>query len=131
MTVDPIFAALADPVRRRILEILSVGEHPAGAVLAVLRERGPVTQPAVSQHLKALRQAGLVSVQADGNRRLYRLDPAALEVARGWLGDLLDPAARFSGPLDALATEVARGMRDRRRGSGQSTAAGGTSRHAV
>jgi DNA-binding transcriptional ArsR family regulator len=131
VTVDPIFAALGDPVRRRILEILSAGEHSAGAILAVLRERGPVTQPAASQHLKALRQAGLVTVEADGNRRLYRLDPAAVQVARGWLGDLLDPAARFTQPLDALATEVARGKRDRRRASGRSPAAGGTSRHAV
>jgi DNA-binding transcriptional ArsR family regulator len=98
--------------------LLSAGEQPAGAVVAVLRERAPISQPAASQHLKVLREAGLVTSSTDGNRRVYRLDAAGIEVARGWLDALLDPTARFAQPLDALATELSRGKRDRRRGSG-------------
>jgi DNA-binding transcriptional ArsR family regulator len=113
--VDPVFAALGEPVRRSILEVLSAGEQAAGAVVAVLRESAPISQPAASQHLKVLREAGLVSSTTDGNRRMYRLEPGAIEAARGWLDALLDPAAQFSQPLDALATEVARGRRERRR----------------
>jgi DNA-binding transcriptional ArsR family regulator len=115
--VDRVFAALGDPVRRGILEILSTGEHSAGTVLAVLRERAQISQPAVSQHLKVLREAGLVTVEADGNRRLYRLDADVVESARGWLRHLVDPTVGFGQPLDALDTEVARGKRDRRRAS--------------
>lgn len=73
-----------------------------------------ISQPAVSQHLRVLREAGLVSVRADGTRRLYVLDPTGLEEARAWLSAVLDPAAGLDGPLDALATEVARGKRARR-----------------
>jgi DNA-binding transcriptional ArsR family regulator len=119
--VDPVFAALGEPVRRRILEVLSGGERSAGGVVSVLRERAPISQPAASQHLKVLREAGLIDFVADGNRRLYRLEPVAIEVARGWLDALLDPAAPFTQPLDALATEVARGKRDRRVSSTQPT----------
>jgi DNA-binding transcriptional ArsR family regulator len=118
--VDPVFAALGEPVRRRILEVLSAGERSAGAVVAVLRERSPISQPAASQHLKVLREAGLITFAADGNRRLYRLDPDGIEAARGWLGALLDPGALFTQPLDALETEVARGKRDRRASAARS-----------
>jgi DNA-binding transcriptional ArsR family regulator len=115
--MDGVFAALGDPVRRGILEILSTGEHSAGTVVAVLRERAPISQPAVSQHLKVLRDAGLVTMEAVGNRRLYRLDAGVVESARGWLLHLVDPMAGLAQPLDALGTEVARGKRDRRRAS--------------
>lgn len=109
-----IFEALGEPVRRLILELLAAGEQPAGAIVAALQDRAPMSQPAVSQHLKVLREARLVTVRADGNRRLYALDQAGLEAAQAWLMQLADPLAPFAQPLDALATEVARGRRSRR-----------------
>ena len=110
------FEALGDLTRRQILELLAAGEQPAGEVVAALQERAPISQPAVSQHLKVLRDAGLVTVRADGTRRLYAVDEAGLETARAWLGRLGDPLQQFEQPLDALATEVARGRRGRRAG---------------
>ena len=109
------FEALGDLTRRQILELLAAGEQPAGQVVTALQERAPISQPAVSQHLKVLRDAGLVTVRADGARRLYALDEAGLEVARAWLARLADPLQQFAQPLDALATEVARGRRAGRR----------------
>lgn len=109
-----VFEALGDPTRRQILELLAGGEQPAGRVVAALRERAPISQPAVSQHLAVLRRAGLVTVRADGTRRLYRLDPAGIDAALAWLARLADPIGPFAQPLDALATEVARGRRARR-----------------
>ena len=113
------FEALGDSTRRHILELLSAGEQPAGAVVASLQARAPISQPGVSQHLKALREAGLVTVRAEGTRRLYALDEAGLDAARAWLSQLADPLGQFSQPLDALATEVARGRRPRRKEAGQ------------
>jgi DNA-binding transcriptional ArsR family regulator len=113
--VERAFDALGDPTRRRILELLAAGEQPAGAVVAAL----PISQPAVSQHLKALREAGLVTVRAEGTRRLYAIDEAGVAAARAWLARLTDPLAQFEQPLDALATEVARGRRKRRRRGGE------------
>jgi DNA-binding transcriptional ArsR family regulator len=112
--VDGAFEALGDPTRRQILELLTGGEQPAGALVAALQARAPISQPAVSQHLKALREAGLVSARAEGTRRLYALDEAGLEAARAWLARLADRLQPFAQPLDALATEVARGRRARR-----------------
>jgi DNA-binding transcriptional ArsR family regulator len=112
--VDAVFEALGDATRRQILELLASGEQPAGTVVAALQARVPISQPAVSQHLKALRQAGLVSVRAEGTRRLYAIDEAGLDAAKAWLARLADPLAPFAQPLDALATEVARGRRARR-----------------
>lgn len=111
--MNPAFAALADPGRRVILELLSTGEQPAGAVVDLLRDR--MSQPAVSQHLRVLRDADLVTVRSDGTRRIYALDPDGITIARNWLGGLLDPTAPFAQPLDALATELARGKRASRR----------------
>jgi DNA-binding transcriptional ArsR family regulator len=112
--VEGAFEALGDLTRRQILEVLAAGEQPAGAVVAALRARAPISQPAVSQHLKVLREAGLVTVRPDGIHRLYALDEAGLEAARAWLTRLADPLAPFAQPLDALGTEVARGRRTRR-----------------
>jgi DNA-binding transcriptional ArsR family regulator len=109
-----IFEALGEPVRRQILELLAAGEQPAGTVVAVLQALAPISQPAVSQHLKVLREAGLVTVRAEGTRRLYSLEEAGLDVAQAWLARLADPLEPFAQPLDALATEVARGRRTRR-----------------
>ncbi|WP_280244155.1 ArsR/SmtB family transcription factor [Nocardia abscessus] len=109
-----IFEALGDPVRRFILELVAADEQPAGAVVAAVQQRAPISQPGVSQHLKVLRDAGLVSVRAEGTRRLYALDREGVDAARAWLTGLADPLHEFAQPLDALATEIARGKRARR-----------------
>lgn len=75
------FEALAEPNRRRILDVLRDGERPAGDLVEALA----ISQPGVSKHLKLLREAGLVSVRADGQRRLYRLEPGGLADLEAWL----------------------------------------------
>ena len=111
MTAGPAFDALGDPVRRRILELLGDGERPAGVVADVLHELFGISQPATSQHLRVLRGAGLVTVRAEGTRRIYGVDDAGVAVAREWLARFADP---FAQPLDALETELARGRRTNR-----------------
>ncbi|MGQ4615219.1 metalloregulator ArsR/SmtB family transcription factor [Nocardia sp. R7R-8] len=128
-----IFEALGDPVRRFILEMVAAAEQPAGALVAAVQQRTPISQPGVSQHLKVLRDAGLVRVRAESTRRIYALDPAGVDAARAWLTGLADPMRQFAQPLDALATEIARGRRARRgTGSGRAGEAdsGSRARHA-
>lgn len=111
MQVVHAFDVLGDPVRRRILELLADGELPSGAVTEVIRREFGISQPAVSQHLRVLREHGFARVRAEGNRRLYAVDTRALREVDEWL----DRFRRFwSGHLDALATELARGKRERR-----------------
>lgn len=106
------FDVLGDPVRRRILELLATGEQSSGALTTVVREQFGISQPAVSQHLKVLRDNGFASVRAAGTRRLYAVQTAPLREVDAWL----DGFRRFWTPhLDALGTELARGRRDRRR----------------
>src|SRR6266545_2476477 len=105
------FDVLGDPVRRRILELLADGEMTSGAVCAVIREEFGISQPAVSQHLRVLREAGFATVRPEGTRRLYAVNPAPLRDVDAWLGRF----RRFWTPhLEALATELARGKRERR-----------------
>ena len=105
------FDVLGDPVRRRILELLAGGELTSGAVTEVIRAEFGISQPAVSQHLRVLRDSGFASVRAEGTRRLYAVEPAPLREVDTWL----EPFRRFwSQRLDALATELARGKRARR-----------------
>jgi DNA-binding transcriptional ArsR family regulator len=105
------FDVLGDPVRRRILELLADGEQTAGAIAATIRAEFGISQPAVSQHLRVLRESGFTTVRADGTRRLYAVAAAPLREVDVWL-------ERFRGVwsqrLDALATELARGKRERR-----------------
>lgn len=102
---DP-FTVLADPVRRRILELLVSGERAAGDLAEVLRPEFGISQPAVSQHLKVLRDRGFTRVRAEGTRRIYALEPASLEAADAWL----EQVRGFWGErLEDLAEEVARG----------------------
>ena len=105
------FDILGDPVRRRILELLAEREHSSGDVVAVVQREFGITQSAVSQHLKVLRESGFASVRVDGTRRLYSMETAPLREVDAWL-------ERFRGlwepRLDALATEIARGKRKRR-----------------
>lgn len=110
------FEALGDGVRRRILELLASGERPAGEIVAALQAESAISQPAVSQHLRVLRDTGLVTVRAEGTRRFYRLDRAGFDAAQAWLTAVADPLGPFAQPLDALTTEVARGRRSRREG---------------
>lgn len=95
------FEALAEPNRRRILDVLREGERPAGDLVDALA----ISQPGVSKHLKLLRDAGLVSVRADGQRRLYRLKPQGLAELEAWLA----PYRRaWAERLDALENHLER-----------------------
>src|SRR4051794_11348423 len=102
------FGVLGDPVRRRILELLATDEQPAGDVAAVIQGEFGLTQPAVSRHLRVLRENGFATVRSAGTRRLYGLDGAGLEAAQGWLADL---RGQWSQRLDAIETELAPGRR--------------------
>jgi DNA-binding transcriptional ArsR family regulator len=105
------FDVLGDPVRRRILELLATGELPSGAISDVVQAEFGISQPAVSQHLKVLRDSGFARVRPDGARRLYAVEIAPLQQVDAWL----DPFRQFwNQRLDSLATELARGRRDRR-----------------
>ena len=105
------FDVLGDPVRRRILEVLAKGEHASGEVVEIVGKEFGITQSAVSQQLKVLRENGFATVRAEGTRRLYAVDARPLGEVDAWLGQF----RRFWAPrLDALATEIARGKRDRK-----------------
>ena len=105
------FDVLRDPVRRRILELLADGELSAGAIAGTIQDEFAITQPAVSQHLKVLRDNGFTSVRPEGQRRLYAVNGAALHDVDEWLNAF----RRFWTPhLDALSTDIARGKRQRR-----------------
>ena len=87
------FDVLGDPVRRRILEMLADGELSAGEIGAAIREEFGISQPAVSQHLRILREGGFASVRPEGTRRLYRLDDAGIEAVREYLEQVWGEAA--------------------------------------
>jgi DNA-binding transcriptional ArsR family regulator len=106
------FDVLGDPVRRRILELLAEHEHASGEVVAVIEREFGITQSAVSQQLKVLRENGFASVRVEGTRRVYAVDARPLAQVDAWL----DRFRQFWAPrLDALATEIARGKRARKR----------------
>jgi DNA-binding transcriptional ArsR family regulator len=100
-------AAIADPVRREILEMLRAGPLTAGVIAA----RFAISRPAVSRHLRVLRQCGLVIDEARGRERVYRLDVAPLAELDTWLSQF---RSGWEARLDALETEVYRTRRDRR-----------------
>jgi DNA-binding transcriptional ArsR family regulator len=99
---------LGDPVRRRILELLVSGEQTSGAVGDVVNREFGISQPAVSQHLKVLREAGFATVRVDAQRRLYAIDSRPLVEAMQWLDQF---RAFWQHKFDALETEIARGKR--------------------
>ena len=105
------FDVLGDPVRRRILELLADGELTSGAITQVVQAEFGISQPAVSQHLKVLRESGFASVRPDRTRRLYAVDPAPLREVDTWLGNF---RTFWEQRLDSLETELARGRRERR-----------------
>jgi DNA-binding transcriptional ArsR family regulator len=116
------FDVLGDPARRRILELLADGERAAGDVGAVIEREFGISQPAVSRHLRVLREHGFATVRTAGPRRLYAVDAAPLQEVDRWL----QPYRRFwNQRLDALGVEVARGKRSRRASSPTADTEGG------
>lgn len=105
------FDVLGDPVRRRILELLAESEHRSGDIVEVIQSEFGITQAAVSQHLRVLRNSGFTHVRVDGQRRIYSVDARPLQSVNAWLD-------RFRGfwepKLSALETEIARGKKKRR-----------------
>lgn len=98
MAYGTALAALADPTRRRVFEELRKGPKSVGNIAADL----PVSRPAVSQHLKVLKEAGLVADRAEGTRRVYHIDPNGLAAVRRWLDEF------WTAALDAFKAEVER-----------------------
>jgi DNA-binding transcriptional ArsR family regulator len=108
--VDEVAGAIADPVRRRILVMLREGRLSAGQIAG----RFQISRPAVSRHLRVLRESGLVRDELVGRQRLYELDAERLTELASWLAQFVRPPV--SGHhLDALETEVHRARRDRRK----------------
>lgn len=105
------FAVFGDPVRRRILELLASGEQSSGAVTETITAEFGISQPAVSQHLRVLRDSGFATVRPEGARRLYAVNPEPLRDVDVWLDRF---RALWTPHLDALETELARGRRERR-----------------
>jgi DNA-binding transcriptional ArsR family regulator len=108
--MDAVLHALADPHRRVMVEALCAGEVTAGELGALV----PVAQPGVSRHLAVLRDAGIVDVRPDGQRRVYSLRPEAMTQVEDWLQER---RRVWEHRLGALHTEVARGKRQRRSGT--------------
>src|SRR6478735_7685271 len=109
-------AAIADPVRREILELLHAGAEPAGEIA----RRFTISRPAVSRHLRVLREAGLVRDELIGRQRMYSIDPAPLREITAGVDQFEEPEAGredWEQRYDALATEVARTRRHRKRRS--------------
>jgi DNA-binding transcriptional ArsR family regulator len=102
------FDVLGDPVRRRLLELMAGGEQSAGEMTSVVRTEFGITQPAVSRHLRVLRENGFATARADGARRLYSADATGLREVDQWLAGY---RRRWERRLDALDTEIARGRR--------------------
>lgn len=100
-----VFAALNDPTRRAVFERLRHGPRAVGEIAHGL----PVTRPAVSQHLKVLKEAGLVDDRSEGTRRIYQIDPTGLGAMRAWLDQFWDAA------LTAFAEEVERSSKQEKK----------------
>lgn len=105
------FVVLGDPVRRRILELLADSELASGAVVEVIGSEFGISQAAVSQHLKVLRDSGFAQVRAVGARRFYALDTTPLRDIDDWLSHF---RGFWTHKLAALGTEIARGKKQRR-----------------
>src|SRR5690348_4697424 len=105
--MDAVLQALSDESRRTLLETLTGGPATAGELAALL----PIARPGVSRHLRVLREAGLVEVRQQAQRRIYSLCPEQLAEVDQWLGQY---RGLWEQRLDALHTEVARGKRERR-----------------
>jgi DNA-binding transcriptional ArsR family regulator len=102
---------LGDPVRRRILELLATGEATAGTIVNDIQQRHGISQAAVSQHLRVLRENGFARVRIDGSRRVYSLNSAGLQEAEKWLEQF---RGLWVSRLTALTGEIARGKSARK-----------------
>jgi DNA-binding transcriptional ArsR family regulator len=101
MAYGDALAALADPTRRQVFEGLKFGPRSVGEIARGM----PVSRPAVSQHLKALKAAGLVANRAEGTRRVYFIDPHGLGALRRWLDQFWDEAlAAFQAEVERVAS---------------------------
>jgi DNA-binding transcriptional ArsR family regulator len=100
------FDVLGNPVRRRILELLAEGDHTSGTIVASVQREFPISQPAVSQHLRVLRESGFATVRSAGTRRIYLVDAQPLEEVDSWLTRFRQ---LWEVRLDALGAEIARG----------------------
>jgi DNA-binding transcriptional ArsR family regulator len=106
MAYGDALSALADPTRRRVFERLKSGPQPVGAIARGM----PVSRPAVSQHLKALKEAGLVADRPEGARRVYFIDPHGLAALRKWLDQFWDEAlAAFQAEVEKASDHKERG----------------------
>ena len=105
------FDVLGNPVRRRILELLAQGAYSSGTIVDAVQREFDISQPAVSQHLRVLRESGFAAVRSDGPRRIYEVVALPLGEIDAWLEQFRE---LWNRRLDALATEVARGKRERR-----------------
>jgi DNA-binding transcriptional ArsR family regulator len=116
------FDILGDPTRRRILQLLANGELSAGAIAEVIHQEFGISQAGVSQHLRVLRESGFARVRPAGTRRLYAVEPDPLREVEAWLDQF---RGMWDQPMDALATELARGRRERRLAGAPTEPAGG------
>lgn len=105
------FDVLGDPVRRRILELLADGEQRSGDIVEAIQNDFGITQAAVSQHLRILRDSGFARVRVDGPRRIYSVDARPLQEVDEWLNRF---RAFWESKLDALELEIRRGKKERR-----------------
>jgi DNA-binding transcriptional ArsR family regulator len=106
------FEVLGDPVRRRILELLASGERSAGILVEAVQNEFDISQAAVSQHLKVLRETGFARVRVDGARRVYSINSVPLQEVDSWMGQF---RGFWEHRLNALTKEIARGKRERDR----------------
>src|SRR3954463_2347555 len=113
------FDVLGDPVRRRILELLADGDLTSGAITEVVQAEFGISQPAVSQHLRVLRESGFTNVRPEGTRRLYGVDARPFRELDEWLGPF---RSFWEQRLDAFETELARGKRERRVAAAETSA---------
>lgn len=107
--MDGVIAALADPTRRQILEALAMQPHSAGDIARLFA----ISRPAISRHLRVLRECGLVTDRVAGRQRIYMLQVQPIQEVVAWANRLVTRPGRIPD-LDALATEVHRATRDRR-----------------
>lgn len=104
------FDVLSDPVRRRTLELIAQREHASGEIVKVVQAEFGISQSAVSQHLRILRDAGFATVRKEGAKRCYTINPTGLDDVEAWLNQLRH---YWAPKMEALATEVERGKRSR------------------
>lgn len=102
------FDVLSDPVRRRALELIAQREHASGEIVTVIEAEFGISQSAVSQHLRVLRDTGFAKVRREGAKRCYSIDPSGFDDVQKWLDRLRQ---FWSSKMEALATEIERGKR--------------------